>query len=95
MTPRIAASIDLNQNEIVNGLRGLGMTVQILSATGKGCPDILVGHIKSNILLEIKSEGGRLTSHQVLWHDAWHGQVAVVRSLDEAIAEINRVIKGR
>ena len=86
---------DLNQHAIVTALRQLGMSVQILSQTGSGCPDVLVGHAHENILLEIKQPKGVLSAIQILWHKAWRGQVAVVRTVDEAIAAINKRVRGR
>lgn len=86
---RRAAKIDDNQRAIVYALRQCGATVQVLSAVGQGCPDLLVGHHRRNLLLECKGSKGKLTPEQVLWHKGWSGQVAVVRSVDEAIAAIN------
>ncbi len=90
---RRAARTDVNQTKIVASLRGIGASVQDLSAVGKGCPDILVGLNKRNVLMEIKAplgpKGGsahrNLTEDQVLWHSRWGGQVVVVRNVDEAI----------
>ena len=85
--------IDLIQHEIVQGLRETGHTVLILSSMGMGCPDILVGRGGVNILEEIKLPKGKLTDDQVDWHCKWKGQVAIVRSLLEAITAVNEAIK--
>lgn len=92
---RRAAKIDSNQNEIVEGLRKCGWTVQILSAVGKGCPDIVVGAKTSdkgayNFLIEIKDgnkppSARKLTPDEQKWHTEWKGQVHVINSLEEAI----------
>ena len=82
---RRAAKVDVNQREIVNGLRRLGCTVQILSAVGHGCPDILAGHLGANFLFEIKTEKGKLTPDELAWRENWLGQVHIVRTLDEAL----------
>jgi hypothetical protein len=37
-------------------------------------------------LFEIKAEGGRMTCQQQCWHDLWRGQVAVIRSIEQAFA---------
>jgi hypothetical protein len=82
-----AAKIDANQPAIVDYLRSAGASVQILSAVGKGCPDLLVGWQGDNLLLEVKvpkgkgQSAGTLTDDQVTWHAAWRGQVVIVRTL--------------
>jgi hypothetical protein len=87
---RRAAKIDANQNAIVGMLRGCGATVQSLAATGKGTPDLLVGFMGRNWLIEVKDgskppSARKLTPDQVEWHDAWRGQVDVAKDLDEAL----------
>lgn len=89
--PRQRARVDKNQQEIVKGLRGIGASVEILSAVGKGCPDIVVGFRDANYLLEIKTADGTLTPDQIVWHNAWNGHKAVVRTLQEAYAAIGAV----
>lgn len=95
---RTAAKVDDNQAEVVDGLRQMGCTVQILSAVGKGCPDLLVGVAGINLLMEVKDgskpeSATRLTPDQVKWHGEWRGQVHVVKSLEHAIRIINYVRK--
>lgn len=90
---RRAARTDDNQTEIVNALRSVGATVQILSAVGKGCPDLLVGINGKNHLLEVK-DGDKspsrqsLTSEEVIWHMAWKGKAFIVTNVSEAFAAI-------
>lgn len=93
---RQAAKVDANQAELVKMLRQCGVTVQILSAVGKGCPDLLCGaHGHKNVLLEVK-DGSRFPSEQKLtadektWHENWNGQVAIVSNFDEAMDAITR-----
>jgi hypothetical protein len=86
---RRAARTDSNQEAIVAALRAAGATVQQLSAVGKGCPDLLVGHGGQNWLLECKdgakTPGNRpLTGDQKEWIGNWRGSVTVV--LDPAHA---------
>ena len=87
---RRRAQIDENQPEIVAALRAAGASVQILSAVGRGCPDLLVGFAGRNLLLEVKYPLGtpshqKLTPAQVEWHGAWRGQVVVVTSAAMAL----------
>lgn len=85
MPPR---RVDSNQPQIVAALRKVGCSVQHLHELGKGCPDILVGYHGRNYLLEIKSEEGSLTVHEHEWHTVWRGQVATVRTVDQALYSV-------
>lgn len=87
---RRAARIDDNQIEIVNGLRKFGCSVLVLSMIGKGCPDILVGYLGANYLIEIK-DGNKIPSKRKLTPDEiefisnWRGDVIVTESLQYAL----------
>ena len=91
---RQASRTDANQNRIVGSLRMAGADVLHLHTVGKGCPDILVGANidgeRRNILMEIKTDKGYLTDNQVEWLATWRGQVAVVRSVEDALKLIGR-----
>lgn len=76
---------DANQAEIVKALRDIGASVTILSQVGHGVPDLLVGFRRSNMLLEVKTEGSGLTSDEAKWFAEWRGQVYVARTVDQAI----------
>lgn len=91
---RRASKIDVNQPEIVEALRGAGCSVTLLHAVGEGCPDILVGVNGVNVLMEIKHGKNGLTEPQIRWHGAWTGTVYIVRSIDDALAIINKIRKG-
>jgi hypothetical protein len=57
------------------------------------CGDLLVGYRGQNLMIEVKDGGKppsarKLTSDQVDWHDAWRGQVIVVKDVDQALAAI-------
>jgi hypothetical protein len=90
-----ARKIDQNQTEIVEALRQVGATVQILSAVGQGCPDICAGIFHRNYFMEIKNpdqpkSAQALTAEEAIWHNEWKGQVAIVRSPEEAIAALTK-----
>ncbi len=85
---RHIARVDANQAEIVDALRKVGATVQLLHQVGAGCPDILAGFRGQNHLLEIKTADGRLTGDQAEWLLVWRGQVAIVRTPEEALVAI-------
>ena len=88
---RYRGKTDANQPEIVRALRQAGATVLSLSNMGSGCPDLLVGSAGKNFLLEIKDPARkpseqRLTPAEQEFHEMWHGQVSVVKTVEEAIA---------
>lgn len=82
---------DSNQAEIIDALRVIpGCSVQVLSAVGDGCPDLLVGYRGFNFLFEVKDptqpkHRHELTDDQRAFHGAWNGQVQKVFSLKEII----------
>ena len=82
---RLANKVDTNQVEIVAALRGAYCSVQHLHMVGDGCPDILVGRMGKNYLIEIKSEHGRLNDAQMGWHAEWRGEVFCVYTVEEAL----------
>ena len=82
---------DANQSAIMAVLREVGATVVDLSAVGKGCPDLLVGHRGVTYLLEVKNVKGknRTTPDQDVFYAWWRGApVAIVRTADEALSAI-------
>ena len=85
-------SRDANSAEIIDTFRALGWSVLSLElAPEAGCPDLLVGGVRDgrrvNVLVEIKTERGKLRAGQVEWHAAWRGEaVAVVRTVDDVLA---------
>jgi hypothetical protein len=87
---RQAAKTDANQIAIVNALRKAGASVQSLAPVGKGCPDLLVGYLGINYLMEVK-DGNKVPSAQKLtidqehWHSVWTGAVHIVKSENEAL----------
>lgn len=87
---RTRAKVDDNQASIVADLRALGVSVLHLHAVGGGCPDLLCGYRRRNVLLEIKDGSKspsrrKLTTDQVEFHAAWRGQVAIAESLEQAL----------
>ena len=91
----VVARVDANQKEIVAELRKLGASAVAIHEIGRGCPDLLVGTLGINYLLEVKDgtkppSRRRLTPDEAKWHQEWAGQVAVVNSVEEAI----RLVRG-
>ena len=90
---RRAARIDGNQEEVIKQLRSHGCSVQPLHTVGGGVPDLLVGYMGTNYLIELKDGSKkpserRLNSKQVEWHTTWRGTVVKVESWEEALAVI-------
>lgn len=90
---RLKSRVDENQPTIVKALRRAGCSVQILSAVGEGCPDLLVTrpyYPHHTMLMEIKDgkkppSARELTPAQIKFHREWKGVIHVVTSEDEAL----------
>lgn len=87
--PRYAARVDRNHAAIVSALRACGASVVSLAREGEGCPDILVGHQRQSVLMEIKSAGGKLNDTQQEWHSRWRGgPLVTVWTVEDALRVI-------
>lgn len=89
---RRAAKIDGNQNEIVSQLRGIpGCKVAITSQVGHGFPDLVVGWMGQNYLIELKDGSlppskRKLTPDEKRFHGQWSGQIATCESFEDVLA---------
>ena len=72
-------------------LRRAGCSVAITASLGHGFPDLVVGRHDKNYLLEIKHGSARLTDDEREFHETWRGSVAVVRSVEEALAAVGAI----
>lgn len=94
---RLAPRTDANQSAIVAALEDAGCSVTLLSAVGKGCPDLLVGASGRTLLMECKDgskppSARRLTPAQQAWHAAWQGgTLAIVDSVEAALRVVATV----
>lgn len=76
--------LDNNQKDIRRALEQAGYQVIPI-----GRPvDLLVGKAGRNWLLEVKTEIGYLRDKQAEFIDTWTGQVAVVRTVEGALAAV-------
>lgn len=93
---RGALKVDANQAAIVEALRKTGATVHLIGGIGGGCPDLLVGRLGLNILLEVKNPEGRnrVDEKQAEWIANWRGQCAIVRDEFEAMAVMLKLTAG-
>ena len=81
---------DATQKAIVAALRGVGCTVKLTTMVGAGFADAVVWSpfTRSCHLLEMKTPTGTLTPAELEFHAKWPGPIAIVRSLDEALAAV-------
>lgn len=77
---------DANHRDIIQALRDAYITVFDTADVGRGYPDLVCGHQGQNYLLEIKTQGGKLTPDQVEFIETWRGTVHIVRTPAEALA---------
>lgn len=86
---RRAAKVDVNQPEVVAGLRKLGFSVLIISQL-KNCCDLVIGKDGRNWLLEIKPNSkAKLTEGEVKFHENWKGTVFTVTSVEQVLELVN------
>ena len=93
---RRAAKIDLNQPEIVEALRSVGVSVVSLASLGDGCPDLLASKKKADgseraWLIEVKGPKGTLTDDQKRFILNWSGTVHIIRTPDEALKLVGEI----
>lgn len=88
---RYAAARDKNERRIVEALRAAGASVRLISA--KGFPDAVVGIDGVNYLMEFKDTKGKLTDDEFEFFETWPGQVALIRTVEEALMLIGRIAK--
>lgn len=87
---RRAARRDLNEAEIVRGLRAAGAFVKAINDAGTF--DLLVFHNGQTILMEVKDgakppSARKLTTAEQKFHDEWPGDnLYIVNSVAEALA---------
>lgn len=91
---------DAGERAIIEALKAAGCSVTQLD--GSGVPDLVVGLERPEgpicLLLEVKDEigekggksrdGQKLTPTQQAWWGTWKGQVAIVRTPEEALAVV-------
>lgn len=75
--------VDRNQAEIVKTARELGASVADIHEVGRGVPDLVIGYKGVNLLVEVKSDSGRLTPTQERFISQWMGRVYIVKSSDD------------
>lgn len=88
---RYDAAVDLNQKAIVDALRKVGASVEVIRRP----LDLLVGYQRRTYVLEVKQVKGRISHGQEEFLREWQGDIAtVVRSASEALAVIGCESRG-
>jgi hypothetical protein len=82
--------VDLNQVSLVQYARRMGANVEHLHTIGRGCPDLLVAYRGQWLLVEVKSDNGRLTLDEQEWHAAFDAPVHIWRT----VADVVRTLEG-
>lgn len=90
---RRAAKRDGNERRIIAYLKRVGCSVLQLSQAG--APDLLIGFDNVNLLAEIKSKSGTLTSQQTEFFNVWSGQKSVIHSVAEAKQLLKSIMPTR
>ncbi len=80
---------DRNHAEIAQAFEGLGCSVFDASAVGDGFPDLVVGVMRLNLLVEVKDAKGDITEDQVKFMADWRGSVVIVRNVDDVVQVVN------
>ena len=75
--------VDKNQTAVVKELRENGYSVGLTSKLGQGFPDFVVGKDGMTLLVELKSDGGRLTEDEVKFIDSWNGSYLIAFNYNE------------
>lgn len=84
-----AKRVDKNQKEIVDQLRQLGFTVEYTYMIGHGFPDFIIGFKDlHNILVELKSDKGKLTDDEKDLHNRYKGYIITAYSLEDILLGI-------
>jgi hypothetical protein len=90
---RYASRIDANQPLVVDAFRKLGCSVKHMHTAGSGIPDLAVGFGGLTLLVEIKTEKGKLNDRQLEWLEDWTGGHYVVRNLDD-VERLVSMVRG-
>jgi hypothetical protein len=90
---RRAAKKDVNHKELAEAFKSYGFTVADTSRLGDDFPDMVVGKMGFNILVEVKRDAkAKLTDGQFQFFHHWKGWTEVVRSIDD-VQKIDRMVQ--
>lgn len=92
--PRHRVKTDKNHMLIKNTFKKLGFSVFDARRVGQSFPDLVIAKNEINILVEIKSEKGKLSEGQKKFQDNWQGWIETVVTVEDCI-KLNELIGGR
>ena len=84
------AATDANHTEIAHALQATGASVHNTHRVGGGYPDLTCGIEGVNLLVEVKTPTGTLNDNERQFHQGWRGQIAVCRTVEEAVRLVER-----
>lgn len=90
-TNRHRQKVDANQGAIVKAFRDLGASVDLLHTVGGGVPDLAVGVSGLTVLVEVKTDGGRLEESQLDYLESYQGDARVIRTIEGAAILVNQL----
>jgi len=83
---------DGNHKAIAQRLEELGCSVADTSQVGGSFPDLVVGLLGRDYLVEVKEVGKFLTDDQVKFHQNWRGEPPVtIWTEDQCVAWVNTI----
>ena len=88
--PPAKAKRDANEPIIFDTLRSFGLSVYPIDLPA----DALVGYGGRTYLVEVKTEGGTLTTAQEKFLETWRGDHTILRSRKAAVDWARKVRKG-
>jgi hypothetical protein len=89
-----ARRTDANHAELKGYFERLGCSVHDASRLGEDFPDLIVALHKQTVLVEVKSENGKLTPGQIRFRREWKGITYEARTLDDVIAIVGELKKN-
>ena len=81
---------DGNQTDIMQALRAAGFYVFDCSRMGRGFPDLLINSYARVVLMEVKTQEGRLTPAEAKFHAEYKGELYIVRSVEDALIAMGK-----
>ena len=94
MRLRYADKKDANDATITEALRKAGYSVLDLTGVGAGAPDKLICRGTLALLLELKTEAGRLSARQKEWIETWAGApVLLAKSPEQALSAMDFIFQ--
>lgn len=93
---RYARKVDANQAELKAAFEKMGCSVLDLSRVGEGCPDLLVGLLGANVLVEVKNVNGKdvLEPAQLRFQREWRGARTVAHNVNDVITIVQGIRLG-